>query len=160
MKKIDGFSISFGIAPRINACGRMGFAEEALELFLTNDYNKADEIGDALNKYNIKRQDIEKRIYKEVLEELQKEDIEKLKAIVVAKENWHHGVIGIVSSKITELYYKPSILLCIEGEEAKGSGRSVEGIDLYKALVSCNKNLNKYGGHEMAVRINIEKRKI
>ena len=77
--------------------------------------------------------------------------------LVVSGEGWHHGVIGIVASKITEMYYKPSILLSIEGDIAKGSGRSIEGFDLHKALCECSDLLEKYGGHEMAVGLSLNK---
>ena len=164
-KNIDSNMISFGIAPRINACGRMGYEAEALNLFLTESLTKATEITDRLNKYNKERQDIEKTIYEEAISKLEKEDLSKLNGIVLASENWHHGVIGIVASKLTDLYYKPTILLCIEEEKAKGSGRSVPGFDLHDALCKSGKYLEKDGGHEMAVGLtlkpeNIEKFKL
>ena len=118
-KKIDSTTISFGIAPRINACGRMGHAEEALKLFLSKNINEVNELTKVLNDYNILRQSTEKRIYEEALNQIQENHLEEKETIIVAGENWHHGVIGIVSSKITELYFKPSILLCYENDIAK-----------------------------------------
>ena len=150
-KKIDSNTISFGVAPRINACGRMGYQEEALKLFLTNDQNEAKEITAELNKYNLQRQIKEKEIFEQATLELQKEDIDSLSTIVLCGDNWHHGVIGIVASKLTEKYFKPTILLCHEDTIAKGSGRSIPGFDLHEALVESSKYLEKYGGHEMAV---------
>lgn len=150
-KKIDSNTISFGVAPRINACGRMGYQEEALKLFLTNDQNEAKEITAELNKYNLQRQIKEKEIFEQATLELQKEDIDSLSTIVLCGDNWHHGVIGIVASKLTEKYFKPTILLCHEDNIAKGSGRSIPGFDLHEALVESSKYLEKYGGHEMAV---------
>ncbi len=126
--------ISFGIAPRINACGRMGHENEALQLFLSNDVEEAKKITYNLNEYNKVRQEIEKKIFDEAVKQIEKEHLDKKNIIVVGAENWHHGVIGIVSSKITELYYKPSILVCFEGDIAKGSGRSIQGFDLHDAL--------------------------
>lgn len=155
-KKIDSSAVSFGVAPRINACGRMGHEKEALNLFLTKDPKEALHISQGLNEYNRQRQDIEKRIYTEVLEKAEKGEKNK-SAIVLADENWHHGVIGIVASKITDMYYKPSILICFEGEEGKGSGRSVPGFDLYEALSNCSNNLGKFGGHSMAIGISVSK---
>ena len=155
-KKIDSSAISFGVAPRINACGRMGHEKEALDLFLTEEPAKAEEIAQRLNDYNRQRQDIEKRIYTEVLEKTEKGEKNK-PCIVLADENWHHGVIGIVSSKITDMYYKPSILICFEGNEGKGSGRSIPGFDLYEALTNCNQNIEKFGGHAMAIGISVNK---
>lgn len=150
-KKIDSNTISFGVAPRINACGRMGYQEEALKLFLTNDQNEAKEITAELNKYNLQRQIKEKEIFEQATLELQKEDIDSLSTIVLCGDNWHHGVIGIVASKLTEKYFKPTILLCHEDNITKGSGRSIPGFDLHEALVESSKYLEKYGGHEMAV---------
>ena len=155
-KQIDSTTISFGIAPRINACGRMGHEQEALKLFLTEDANEAKEIALRLNEYNKERQEIEKRIFEEAVQEIENTDKEK-DVIVLGKENWHHGVIGIVSSKITDLYFKPSILICFEEKVGKGSGRSVPGFDLYEALSNCNNHISRFGGHSMAVGITVEK---
>lgn len=155
-KQIDSTTISFGIAPRINACGRMGHEQEALKLFLTEDANEAKEIALRLNEYNKERQEIEKRIFEEAVQDIENTDKEK-DVIVLGKENWHHGVIGIVSSKITDLYFKPSILICFEEKVGKGSGRSVPGFDLYEALSNCNNHISRFGGHSMAVGITVEK---
>ena len=157
--QINSNTISFGIAPRINACGRMGFAENALELFLTDDANKSYELTNKLNEYNKERQEKEKAIFEKSIELIEKNKEDEKNAIIVASENWHHGVIGIVASKITDMYFKPSILLCIEGDTCKGSGRSIPGIDLHEVLCECSKNLEKYGGHAMAVGLstNIQK---
>ena len=157
-KKIDSNTVSFGVAPRINACGRMGHEREALQLFLTDNIEEAKEITQKLNNYNLERQDIEKRIFDEAQEMLKIEE-NKLPCIVLAKENWHLGVIGIVSSKMTEMYGKPSILLSIEENLEKGSGRSVPGFDLHEALENCKENIKQFGGHSMAVGITLEKEK-
>ena len=156
-KDINSNTVSFGLAPRINACGRMGHEIEALKLFLTDNTDEVIKITDSLNLYNKERQEIEKRIFDEVISEISNKQLGKNNAIVVGKENWHHGVIGIVASKITDLYFKPSILICFEGEEGKGSGRSVPGFDLHDALCKSNKYLNKYGGHAMAVGLSLDK---
>ena len=156
-KKIDSNTISFGVAPRINACGRMGHQEEALKLFLTDNLDEVKEITNRLNTYNIQRQAKEKEIFEEAIKELEKENINKLSTIVLAGENWHHGVIGIVASKLTERFFKPTILICFEGEEGKGSGRSIPGFDLHEALVKTSDFLEKYGGHEMAVGLSLKR---
>ena len=132
----------------------MGHAEEALKLFLTSNIVEAQNITRTLEKYNQERQNIEKKIFNEANALIENEDAN---SIVLGHENWHHGVIGIVSSKLTEMYYKPSILVCFEGEEAKGSGRSILGFDLYNALSQTNKYLEKYGGHEMAVGLTLKR---
>ena len=159
-KKIDSNTISFGIAPRINACGRMGHEKEALKLFLTNNIEEAKQITQKLNEYNLQRQEIEKRIFDEAQELMQNPEEQKLPCIVLRKENWHHGVIGIVSSKITDMYFKPSILMCIEeGNIAKGSGRSIPGFDIHEALENCKENIKQFGGHSMAIGITIDNNK-
>ncbi len=155
-KKIDSAAISFGIAPRINACGRMGHEKDALKLFLTENIVEATSISKTLNEYNKQRQDTEKRIVEEVLAKIEKEEKNK-SCIVLADEKWHHGVIGIVASKVTEMYYKPSILICFEENEGKGSGRSVPGFDLHEALTNCDKYIDRFGGHAMAIGISVNK---
>ena len=158
-KKINSMSVSFGIAPRINACGRMGHADEALKLFLTNDKSEAIRLTQKLNDYNKERQDIEKNIFEEALNKINEENIEEKSAIVLGGDHWHHGVIGIVASKITDMYFKPSILICFEGNKGKGSGRSIPGFDLHKALCETSQYLEKYGGHAMAVGLSLSKEK-
>lgn len=155
-KKIDSSAISFGVAPRINACGRMGHEQDALQLFLTQNIVEATNISKKLNEYNKERQDIEKRIFEQVLNKIENEEKDK-PCIVLADENWHHGVIGIVSSKVTEMYYKPSILICFEDGEGKGSGRSIPGFDLHEALSKCDTYIDKFGGHSMAIGISVNK---
>ena len=156
-KEVNSNTVSFGIAPRINACGRMGHERDALDLFLTENIVEANRITEKLNEYNKKRQEIEKRMFEEAVQKIETENIKEKNAIVLGGEDWHHGVIGIVASKITELYYKPSILICFEGDEGKGSGRSISGFDLHAALCSSSNYLEKYGGHEMAVGLSLKK---
>lgn len=156
-QKVNSGTISFGIAPRINACGRMGFADDALKLFVTQDKEKIHELTDKLNTYNQTRQELEKQILEEALEEIETKHENEKAVIVLSKENWHHGVIGIVASKITDKYLKPTILLCEEDGICKGSGRSVPGLDLHEALNAVEKQLEKYGGHSMAVGVSLKK---
>ena len=157
--KIDSIAISFGVAPRINACGRMGHQEEALNLFLSKDVNEVNELTQKLNAYNKERQEIEKNIFADAVEQIKDNNLQEKNTIVLMGKNWHHGVIGIVSSKITEMYFKPSILLCEEGDIGKGSGRSIPGFDLYEALTKCQKSIDRFGGHAMAIGITIKKDK-
>ncbi len=157
-QKIDSNSISFGIAPRINACGRMGKAEEALELLLSKNINHVNELTKKLNEHNRVRQETEKSIFENVMKQIHEEHLEEGNSIIVGGENWHHGVIGIVSSKITEMYFKPSILLSFEEDGiGKGSGRSIPGFDLHEALMKCSDTVEKFGGHSMAVGITVRK---
>ncbi len=158
--KIDSNSISFGIAPRINACGRMGKAEDALALFLSKNIHQVSELTTKLNDYNRLRQDTEKKIFESAIQEIQEKGLDKNTAIIVGGHHWHHGVIGIVSSKITEMYFKPSILLSFEEDGmGTGSGRSIPGFDLHEALSKCTDTIEKFGGHSMAIGITIKKEK-
>ena len=159
-KKLDSTTISFGVAPRINACGRMGHEKEALDLFLTNDIIEARKIVEKLNEYNNDRQQIEKKIFEEAKELVEENKEKDNSMIIVGKEKWHHGVIGIVASKITDLFYKPSILYSIDDDYAKGSGRSIQGFDLHEALEKSKKYIKQFGGHSMAVGVTLEKDKI
>ena len=158
--KIDSNTISFGVAPRINACGRMGKADQALKLFLSKNINEVTELTKGLNEYNRVRQETEKQIFESAIKQIEEEHLYQNNSIIVGGENWHHGVIGIVSSKITEMYFKPSILLSFEEDGiGKGSGRSIPGFDLHDALMKCNDTIEKFGGHSMAVGITIRKEK-
>lgn len=159
-KNIDSGMVSFGIAPKVNAAGRMGKEEDALRLFLTDDIKEAEEINKKLDEYNLQRQEKEKYIFEQAMEELSTKDLDKMNSIVLAGENWHHGVIGIVASRLTEKFFKPTILICIEGNEGNGSGRSIPGFDLHETLVQSSAYLKKYGGHERAVGLSLEKTNI
>ena len=161
-RKIDSTAISFGIAPRINACGRMGYANEALDLLLTNNMREATKKARNISKYNNDRQQYEKKIYDEAIKQIDENRLENLNSIVLGGDGWHHGVVGIVASKITDLYYKPCLLVCFEdGDEiGKGSGRSIPGFDLHDALSRCKEILEGYGGHSMAVGLSIKRENI
>ncbi len=155
-RQIDSTAISYGVAPRINACGRMGAEKEALNLFLTKNLQEAREITTKLNQYNMERQTIEKAIFNEAVLKIEENEKDK-SCIILGSEGWHHGVIGIVASKVTDIYFKPSILICFEGEKGKGSGRSIPGFDLHEALTNCSTYIEKFGGHSMAIGINVKK---
>ena len=156
-KEFNSMSVAFGITPRINACGRLGHQGEALELFTTDNQEKATELAKKMDEYNIQRQLEEKRIYDEAITLLQEEAQTNgiTNCIVLGHENWNPGVIGIVSSRITEKFYKPSILVCFDKDIAKGSGRSIEGFDLHKALMECDKYLTNFGGHSLAAGLSL-----
>lgn len=157
---LSSTAISFGIAPRINASGRMGKADLALELLLENNPDRAYKMALELSDTNKERQDVEKDIINQAVDMIEKDKLYEKDIIVLYHKNWHHGVIGIVASKITELYYKPSILISVEDGIGKGSGRSVEGFDLHDALSKCTELLLKFGGHEMAIGLSIEEEKL
>lgn len=134
----------------------MGHQEEALNLFLTENIEEARQITIKLNQYNRERQEKEKKIIEESIEQIEKNN-DVPNTFVLAQNDWHHGVIGIVSSKITEKYFKPSILISLDGDEGKGSGRSIPGFDLFSTLSECKEYLEKFGGHEMAIGLTIKK---
>ena len=158
-KKIDSTAISFGVAPRINACGRMGCANEALDLLLSTNMRDASEKARNIAKYNSDRQKYERIIYDDAIKQIEKGNLENESSIVLGGDNWHHGVVGIVASKITDLYYKPCLLVCFENGDniGRGSGRSIPGFDLHEALTECNDILDGFGGHSMAVGLSIKK---
>ncbi len=151
--------IGFILGPRINAAGRISNAYTSFELLTTDDPQKAREIAMQLHVLNRQRQVEEQKVFKEVLT-IVEENGNAGEAIVVAGTNWHRGVIGIVASRISERFSKPSIIISIADGIGQGSGRSVEGIDLYKAVFKVSHLLNSFGGHTMAVGINIDAEKI
>lgn len=158
---ITSSNISFGIAPRLNAAGRIASASLSVELFLEKDKIKAMEIASKLDEDNKNRQATEQEIMNEAEEIIQKEKLYEDDVIVVAKKGWHHGVIGIVSSKITEKYYRPSTVISINDDgSAKASGRSIAGFNLFDALSACGGCLTKFGGHSLAAGFSLDKDKI
>lgn len=157
-KRITSNAISFVMSPRINAAGRLGHANTAVELFMTEDAEYADTLADALCELNRSRQEAENEILEEILERLKTEfDPARDHVIVMWGEGWHHGVIGIVSSRIADKFCVPAVLISLDGETGKGSGRSVPGFNLFGALESCADLLTKYGGHELAVGLSIKR---
>lgn len=155
-KSVASSSIAYALAPRLNAAGRLGTATTAVELLLTNDADKAREIALGLDEENKERQATEQDIYNEALEIIAKDpNFEKKKVIVLASEGWHHGVIGIVASRIGELFYKPCILISYSNGIGKGSGRSIPGFNLFDALSACEEYLTDFGGHAVAAGLNI-----
>ena len=160
-KAITTSTIGYIIAPRINASGRLGCAARSVEMFLTDDSAKAYELAEGLCEENTIRQQTEQKMFAEAIEYIEKNpQIKDDQVLIIAHENWHHGIVGIVSSKITEKFYKPSILFAVDGEEAKGSGRSVSGYNLFEALENCSDLLEKFGGHELAAGLSIKTDKI
>ena len=159
---LKGYSLSFGLGPRINAAGRMGSANKIVKLLTTEDYEEALSIAMKLDEVNLARKELESKIKDQALEIIKKENLQNNSGIVIANE-WGKnakGVIGIVASRILEDFYKPVILLTIEGNEASGSGRCIEGLNLSDALTSCSKHLLKYGGHAVAAGLSLNKENV
>lgn len=158
---LDASSLAFRIGPRINAAGRMGSAERALRLILTNDDNEAKSLAQEISLANAQRQEIESRITESAVEIIEKNpDIKYRRVIVVSGKDWHQGVIGIVASRLVEKYGKPCIVISENDGVAKGSGRSIDGFSLYDALTYCKDSLVQYGGHVLAAGLSVENNRI
>lgn len=157
---ISASTIGFTIGPMINAAGRVASAYTALELLLSDNPTDAIATARRLCEENNRRKSEEKSIAKEAFNIIDNSPIKNDGVIVVSGDGWHHGVIGIVASRITERYYKPSIVISTDGSEGKGSCRSVEDFNLFEAISACSDVLSKFGGHKMAAGISLETDKI
>lgn len=163
--KVTSGYIGFTLAPRINAAGRIRSATRAVELFLTDNYEEAYLIAQELCDANKDRQNEENQIIRDAFDKIEAHgDLDEYPVIVLDADNWHHGVIGIVASRITEKYCRPSILVSFEGgmgkvpsddDIGKGSGRSIKGLNLVEALANCQETLVKFGGHELAAGLSV-----
>ena len=146
------------LAPRINAAGRMGKIDAALELFLTQDPDRGAAAAQELCELNRQRQAVESEIYRQAVEHLQGSAAPD--AIVLADERWHQGVVGIVASRIAEEYACPAFLICLDGEHGKASSRSHGGFNLFASLRALSDLLESYGGHELAAGFTISRENI
>ncbi len=147
----------FVLGPRLNACGRMGHAAEAVELLTTDDHTRAQELANALDRHNRSRREMERRIFEEACVRAEGEGMTRddSRAIVLAGEAWHPGVVGIVCSRLVGKYHRPAVLLCDDGDVASGSGRSIGGYNLHAGLVHCASMLTRFGGHDMAAGMSL-----
>ena len=150
---VNASSVGYMLCPRINAAGRMGKIECAVELFLTEDPQRADELATALCDMNRQRQSIESDIYNQAVQMLP--EGQQPPAIVLAEESWHQGVVGIVASRIAEEFCCPTFLVCLDGEHGKASSRSYGGFNLFSSLSELSDLLESYGGHELAAGFTI-----
>jgi len=155
---VSASSIGFMLAPRINAAGRMGQIDLAIELFLTDDPEKAATLAKALCDLNRQRQSVESGIYDQAVSMLPEGRIPE--AIVLADESWHQGVVGIVASRIAEEFCCPTFLICLDGEHGKASSRSFGGFNLFSSLTTLSPLLESYGGHELAAGFTISRSQI
>lgn len=152
---ISSTNVSFGIAPRLNAAGRVGSCDRAVRLLIETDREQADRIAQEINEANAQRQTLERQISEQAIELIEKQGLEFDRVIVVCGEGWHHGVIGIVASRICERYGRPAIVLSVDGDEASGSARSVGEFSLYDAIGACKDVLNRFGGHAQAAGVSL-----
>jgi single-stranded-DNA-specific exonuclease len=160
---LDGNAISFKLGPRINAAGRMGTAHKVVELFTTDSEDVATRIASELNQANQKRQELGKQIQDEALKIIEKEIDDDTVGIVVASDKWGKkakGVVGIVAARLKETFYKPTVVLAIDGDEATGSGRCIEGMNLADSFVACTELLVKHGGHQAAAGLTLKTKNI
>lgn len=161
-KEITISDVIFKIGPRINASGRMQSGREAVELLVARDVAEAYEKGKAIDQYNKNRKELDKRITEEAntILEGRDESASDKKSIVIYNKDWHKGIIGIVASRLTELYYKPSVVLTLSNGLATGSSRSVQGFDIYKAVDATRDLLENFGGHAYAVGLSLKEENI
>jgi len=159
-KKLGTSHVVFGLAPRINAVGRLGDAQCAIKLLSTTDPREASELALFLEMENRRRREIDERTMKEALEMAEREFKDEDKAIVLAKENWHPGIVGIIAARIAEIHYRPTVLLALDGQEAKGSARSIPGFHLFEALNDCKDFLIRFGGHKQAAGLALERKNL
>lgn len=156
-KGISAGNVAFTIVPRINAMGRLDSANKAVKLLISDSYDESCDMASELGERNSERQRIETIIQREAEQMLDSHPTMKYdRILVIDGEKWHNGVVGIVASRITEKYSKPCIVISRDGDEAKGSGRSVSGFSLYDAIFSCSDLLTKFGGHPMAAGLNMK----
>ena len=155
---VSATTIGFMLAPRINAAGRMGKIDMAIELFLTDDEEQASQLAKGLCELNRERQQVESQIYDEAVSMLPAG--EPPEAIVLADESWHQGVVGIVASRMAEEYCCPTFLICLDGEHGKASSRSFGGFNLFASLTALSDLLESYGGHELAAGFTISRDQI
>ena len=147
-KELNINNVVFVIAPRVNAAGRMDDAKKAVQLFIEKDATRAFEIAEMLHSDNTDRKEADSSITEEALAVIEGDEILiKRKSTVVYKEHWHKGVVGIVASRLTEKYYRPTVVLTRSGDIVSGSARSVVGFNLYEAIHACREHLLGYGGH-------------
>ncbi|MDE6508708.1 MAG: single-stranded-DNA-specific exonuclease RecJ, partial [Muribaculaceae bacterium] len=161
-KEITISDVIFKIGPRINASGRMQSGREAVELLVARDAAEAYHKAKDIDQYNKDRKELDKQITEEanaILEQRNEESSPK-KSIVIYNKDWHKGIIGIVASRLTELYYKPAVVLTLINGLASGSSRSVQGFDIYKAVESCADILENFGGHPYAVGLSMKQERI
>ncbi|HSI32264.1 MAG TPA: DHH family phosphoesterase, partial [Tepidisphaeraceae bacterium] len=161
-QKLDAYHVGFLLAPRLNACGRMGHAREAVEMLTKADPARATEIAVYLEAKNKERQGIERKILDQAVAQAKELgcDRDECRAIVLGGEDWHAGVIGIVASRIVDRFHRPAVMIAMTNGHGQGSARSIPGFHLARALESCREHLDAFGGHEMAAGLKIQTPKL
>ncbi|MFB3919263.1 MAG: single-stranded-DNA-specific exonuclease RecJ [Candidatus Velamenicoccus archaeovorus] len=160
-KKLSTHSISFVLAPRLNASGRMDSAHASLDLLLTQDSREAQRLAGTLNDHNRMRQKTEEKVFQQAMDLIERDvDFDKDFIIVLCHEDWHPGVLGIVASKIVDRFYRPAVIISLQDDIGRGSARSVHNFHIYEALVQCASCLKEYGGHKYAAGLSLARQDI
>lgn len=152
---VSAGQVGFRLAPRINAAGRLDDAGRGVRLLLSDDPAAAQALAEELDRENQARQEIERRILDEALADAEARVALGAKGLVLARDGWHPGVVGIVASRVVERFHRPAVLVALSGEEGKGSGRSIEAFHLYDALAACAPHLLRFGGHRHAAGVTV-----
>ncbi|MGD9054957.1 MAG: single-stranded-DNA-specific exonuclease RecJ [Desulfobacterales bacterium] len=153
---VNAEDVAYRLVPRLNAAGRMDHASQALHLLTTQDTREANQLAQKLNELNLRRRELEQSILDAILADLKHQpDLLKAHALVSWNSGWHLGVLGIVASRMVDVYYRPVVLIAVQNEVGKGSARSIPGLDLYAALRECRHLLEDFGGHAMAAGLTI-----
>lgn len=155
-RKLTVTDLVFGIAPRINAAGRMKHGQYAVNLLTEANSNAAQEFAKEIEDFNTNRKDADKRITKEALQQIEDQKEQNRTTTVVYSENWHKGVIGIVASRLIETYYRPTLVFTKSADKLAASARSVKGFDVYNALESCSEYIEQFGGHKYAAGLTLK----
>jgi len=160
-ERLRPFHVGFILGPRINASGRLGSAERALQLLLTDSSVEADDLAEALNGQNRERQRLEQQVLSEAMREVEETvDFSQTRVLVVGKEGWHIGVVGIVAARLVDRYHRPSIVIGFDGERGRGSGRSIPAFHLTDALAQCASSLESFGGHAAACGLTLRRARL
>jgi single-stranded-DNA-specific exonuclease len=159
-KPLDAVDVSYKLGPRLNVAGRMGSAETAMRLLLTDSYGEGEQIARELDELNKERQVAQQEIMDAARRKIEEEGTADDFVYVLAEEGWPAGIIGIVASHIVEEYYRPTIMISLDGEYGRGSARSIDGFNMVEALTACGAHLDTFGGHAQAAGVRIERARL
>jgi single-stranded-DNA-specific exonuclease len=153
--RISGTDVSFNLIPKLNAAGRMGKVKTAFDLLLAKDAREATQLACELCEMNMERRRVENRVFNEAVDMLG--DLRRIEhQIVLASDNWHHGVSGIVASRLAERFGVPAVIICLDGDNGRGSCRSYGGFSVFDALEASRDTLTSFGGHEFAAGLTLK----
>ena len=152
---VDAGTVAFQLGPRINAAGRMDAADKVVEMLTTESREAADDIAKALDTHNRERRETEAQVLEEALSQIEQGRLHERRSIVVGRQGWHPGVLGIVASRIVERFHRPTVVVGLDGGEGKGSGRSIRGFHMVQGMRRCADLLERFGGHEYAAGLSI-----